>query len=143
MSKHFSRSVLESDTAPVRIVSAPSAPLGRTGRTFDLHPRLYAAMFGGMFAYLGIMWAAFGEKPLAISFVVFAVTFAATLVVPGLWARVDKREGPQQGWADFLRDGFECMTGHLSARETIAQVLIMPAMLLLWGLSVAVIRAFY
>jgi hypothetical protein len=138
MSKHFDRSVLEHDAA---IVPAPAARPDRAGHVFDLHPALHIATFGGFAVYLAVMWAAFGEKDLLISFGIFGVFIAAFFFVPAAWARIDVREGPVAGWSDFMRDGFDCLTGHLTARETMAQVLIMPAMLLFWGVCVALIKA--
>ncbi|MDF7775673.1 hypothetical protein P1X14_10485 [Sphingomonas sp. AOB5] len=113
----------------------------RTGRVFDLHPAIHVAVFGGFFAYLGIMWAAFGNAELAIPFVIFAVFLAGSFITPAMWARVSPNIGPKADWSKFLRDGFDCETGHLTARATMAQVLIMPAMLILWGLAIALIRA--
>jgi hypothetical protein len=141
MSTHITRQAFESDTAPATIVPAPAARPNRTDRVFDLHPALHIATFGGFGVYVAIMWAAFGQKDLLISFAVFAVFIAAFFFVPAAWARIDVRTGPFASWNDFMREGFDCLTGHLTARETIAQVLIMPAMLLLWGVSVAVIKA--
>jgi len=121
-------------------VAAPR--VNRAQRSFDLHPVLHVAVFGGFALYLGVMWAAFGERALIIPFAIFLFFTAAFFIVPAAWARIEDRTGPFATWSDFLREGFECESGHMTARETIAQVLIMPAMLLLWGVSIAIIHAF-
>lgn len=126
--------------------AAPLAPPAdfmpnRTGRVFDLHPAIHVALFGGFFAYLGIMWAAFGEAQLAIPFAIFVVFLAGSVITPAMWARVAPHTGPKAGWSRFMRDGFVCETGRLSAGAAMAQVLVMPAMLILWGLAIALIRA--
>jgi hypothetical protein len=142
MSKHLPRAAFEGETAPASVVPAPPARPNRVDRVFDLHPALHIATFGAFALYLAVMWAAFGEKDLLISFGIFAVFIAGFFFVPAAWTRIDVREGPLASWGDFMREGFDCLTGHLTAKETIAQVMIMPAMLLFWGVCVAAIKAF-
>lgn len=114
----------------------------RTHRSFDLHPALFAATLGGYLAYLGVMGLTFMTSGLVIPFAIFVITIVAAFAVPAMWAWV---EGPKIGrmpdWADFMRDGIDTCSGHLSGRSAAAQVLIMPVMLLSWGLIVAVIHA--
>jgi hypothetical protein len=138
MSRHLSRTALETDAT---IVSAPHARPNRVDRAFDLHPALYGATLAGFGGFLVLMWAAFGEAQLAITFAICIVFIGMYFAIPTVFARVDGRAGPFASWGDFMREGFDCLTGHLTAKETIAQVLIMPAMLLFWGLCVAVIKA--
>lgn len=124
-----------------RVAPPAFAKPNRVGRQFDLHPALHLATFGGFFAYLGIMWLAFGNPELVLPFVIFVAFLAASLIVPAYWERVAHQDGPKQSFAEFLQEGVECATGHVTARQTMVQVLIMPAMLVFWGLSVALIRA--
>ena len=107
---------------------ADAAPLRRNRgeHVFDLHPALHIALFGGFFAYLGIMWAAFGEKGLAIPFAIFAIFLAAAFIVPAWWARVAPGEGRKPGWNEFLGEGIVCETGRLDAGGAMVQVLIAP-----------------
>ena len=123
-------------------VAAPAAPLRRNRgeHVFDLHPALHIGVFAGFFVYLGIMWAAFGEKGLAIPFVIFDVFLAAAFVVPAWWARIAPGEGRKPGWSDFIAEGLPSGSGPVTAGGAIVQVMIMPAMLVLWGLIVAAIR---
>jgi hypothetical protein len=113
----------------------------RAPHVFDLHPALHVATFAGFFAYLGIMWLAFGTDQLIIPFVIFAVFLGGAFIVPAWWARVAPPAGQTGDFDDFLREGVECETGHVTAGAAMVQVLIMPAMLLCWGLSVAIIKA--
>lgn len=123
-------------------VSAAEGPLtNRADHVFDLHPALHVATFASFFAYLGIMWLAFATDELIIPFVIFAVFLAAAFAVPAWWARVAPPPGAVKTWDDFLRDGIETHTGPLGASGAMIQVLIMPAMLICWGLAVAIIRA--
>jgi hypothetical protein len=102
---------------------------------------LHIALFGGFFAYLGIMWAAFGEKGLVIPFAIFAVFLAAAFIVPGWWARVAPGDGRKPGWNEFMAEGVACETGRLGAGGAMVQILIMPVMLIGWGLFLAAVRA--
>lgn len=120
-----------------------AAPIGHNRRAphvFDLPPVLHGAVFGGFAVYLAIMWSAFADPGLAIPFVIFAVFLAASFVVPALWARTVPAVGERERFADFMRDGIMTGSGFLDGNAALAQVLIMPAMLILWGLAVATIR---
>lgn len=133
---HFAVAQPPVDAAPAMIGHNRAAP-----HVFDLHPALHVAVFGGFFVYLAIMWSAFADPGLAIPFAIFAFFIAAFFVVPAAWARIAAPTGPVERWADFMRDGIDTGSGRLDATSAIAQVLIMPAMLILWGLAVAIIRA--
>lgn len=120
------------------------APLrrNRAEHVFDLHPALHIALFGGFFAYLGLMWAAFGEAELGIPFAIFAIFLAGAFIVPAWWARVVPDQGGRvPSWMEFLAEGISCETGRQSAKGVMVQVLIMPAMLILWGAFLVVVRA--
>jgi hypothetical protein len=145
MTRHYSRNALASGNgAPAAdIVGLPGRPVtNRTDRVFGLHPALHIATFAGFAVWLGIMWAAFADPGLIVPFGIFAVFLAMAFAVPALWARVARDEGPKASWEDFLREGFDCATGHLSGREAVVQVMIIPGLLVIWGLCVALIRAF-
>lgn len=113
----------------------------RGARTFDLHPALHAGVFAGFGVYLAIMWATFADPELALPFAIFAITLAAGFVVPAYWARVAGNDAPKASWSEFLREGLACEGGRLSGNAVLAQVLIMPAMLILWGAGIAIIVA--
>ncbi|PKP94209.1 MAG: hypothetical protein CVT77_02990 [Alphaproteobacteria bacterium HGW-Alphaproteobacteria-16] len=128
--------------ADAQVLTAPPVPLAstRADHVFDLHPALHIGVFAGFFAYLGIMWAAFGEKGLIIPFAIFTVFLAAAFIVPGWWARVAPNPGRKTSWMEFMDEGLVSGTGRLSAGGVVVQVMIMPAMLVLWGLIVAAIK---
>lgn len=138
MTVHMTARELAAIAAPVPPAYAKP---NRVARTFDLHPALHIATFAGFFAYLGIMWLAFGNPELVLPFVIFVVFLAGSFAVPAWWARVARQDGPVASWREFLNEGIDCATGHLNARQAMVQVLIMPAMLIGWGLMVAAIRA--
>jgi len=115
---------------------------GEYGRTFDLHPALYAMTFGAYMVYIAIMAAAFADKEMILPVGIFFLFVIAGFGTPALWARIAPApRGERPRWATFMREGFECMTGHVSAKGAMVQVLIMPVLLLVWGISVAIIAA--
>lgn len=114
----------------------------RATRTFDLHPALFAVTVGCYLAYLVVMAVTFMTDELIIPFAIFTITIVAGFLVPTLWARVvGPAVGRLQTWADFMSEGIDTYTGHLSGRSAAVQVLIMPVMLVGWGLIIAIIRA--
>ncbi len=115
---------------------------GEYGLTFDLHPALFALTFGGYMVYIAIMAAAFADKEMVLPVAIFFLFVIAGFGTPALWARVAApAPGERPAWATFMREGFECLTGHVSAKGAMVQVLIMPVLLLFWGVSVAIIAA--
>ncbi|PZU58809.1 MAG: hypothetical protein DI547_08490 [Sphingobium sp.] len=125
------------------IVASPRVALrGEYGRVFDLHPALYGLTVGAYLAYLGVMAVAFMAPDLVIPMAIFVLFVIAGFGTPALWARTaSPPPGRRPDWDSFMRDGFECMTGHLSGRQTAVQVLIMPALILVWGICIAIIAA--
>jgi hypothetical protein len=114
----------------------------RGERTFDLHPGVHAAVIGAYFAFAAILCTAFMGKDLIVPAAIFAIGIAALFVTPGLWARVRPDDGlRKQSWSEFMAEGVECITGHLTAREALAQILVLPAMLVGLGLFFAVLKA--
>lgn len=136
MTKHLPPATAAIHAAP------PPFRAKRARRSFDLHPALFALTLGGYLTFLAIMGVTFMNPEIAIPFTIFVITIVAGFVVPGLWAKV---EGPQPGitqsWSEFLRDGVQTWSGHLAGRDVVAQVLIMPVMLIGWAIVIAVIRA--
>ena len=113
----------------------------RSHHQFDLPPVLHAAVFGGFGVYLAIMWLAFSDRELIIPFAIFFVFLAGFYIVPALWAKVADDGRPKPDWLDFSLLGIDCETGHVSAPSAMVQILIMPAMLIVWGLIIAIIQA--
>jgi len=97
---------------------------------------------GAYFAFLAIMAAAFMNPNLIIPFAIFVVYLMMYFGVPGLWAKVAGRPiGRFQTWAEFRSEGIDIATGHIGSGGAIAQVLILPALIVIWALAVALIAA--
>ena len=72
-------------------------------------------------------------------YVAMAVLFFAT---PAMWMRM-KPEHPQRltSWSRFRRQGIMTAYGHSTAGAATIQVLILPALIFLWGIAVVTIAA--
>jgi hypothetical protein len=62
--------------------------------------------------------------------------------VPAMWVRMKPDHVSQPlSWRDFSRFGINTYTGKMSARDATGQVLILPVLILGWGVAIAVIAA--
>ncbi|HEV2568794.1 hypothetical protein [Sphingomonas sp.] len=114
----------------------------RAERVFDLHPALHVAMFAGFGLFLAILAAGLMSHELSLPMAICFVFLAAAFATPAAWARVaGQQEGRKQSWAEFMEEGVETATGRLGGGEAIVQVLILPALLVLWALAIIAIKA--
>lgn len=138
MSKHLVREDLG---ALAQVVETPKFPT-IVDRSFELPVAIYAMTVGAYLAFLAVMAAAFATGALLIPMAIFVVYIAMAFGVPMMWTRM-RPDAPQHAlrWADFRRNGVMTATGRLGGGEAAAQVLMLPALILAWGLAVAVIAA--
>lgn len=124
------------------IVVAPPAPRACTDRDFNIPTALHAGFFGLFLAYLGVMWIGFGNPNLAIPMAIFMFFTAAFYVVPMLWSTM---KGPNETSAMPLArlwsEGVATHTGLTTGGAAAAQVLVLPVLILLWGVAVVTIAA--
>lgn len=141
MSIHYSEAALKRRATLASTSSAPRLS-NRAERIFDLQPALFVATIGSYFAFLGIMAAAFMNPNLGIPFAIFVAYLVMYFGVPGLWTKVAGRPvGRFQSWAEFRSEGMHILTGPISSGGAIAQVLVLPMLIVGFALSVAVIAA--
>lgn len=128
-----------------RVVAQPQAPAVRhqveSDRNFGLPTALYGATVACYLGFLVIVGSAFANPVLAIPMAVIVLLIAAFFGVPALWTRLRGNTSEPATLGTFERSGIMTNTGHLSAGEASAQVLILPVLLVVWGLAVAVIAA--
>jgi hypothetical protein len=114
----------------------------RGARTFGLHPVLFAATIGAYLAFLAALAVGFMVPALVIPFAVFLIYIAMAFGVPGLWAHVaPKPVGRVPSWSEFRAEGMDLETGHVASGAAIAQVLVLPGLIALFGVAVAIIAA--
>jgi len=128
-----------------RIVDQPEAAPVRhqieTDRNFGLPTALYGATVAGYLGFLLVVGSAFANPVLAIPLAIFVVFIIAGFGVPALWTRLAGNTSAPQTLGEFEAKGIQTHTGRLAAKDASIQVLILPVLLVVWGLAVAVIAA--
>ena len=111
-------------------------------RNFELPAALYVGTVAGYFGFLGLMVLAFGNPALVIPMAIFVIFIAMLFGVAAMWMRM-KPVHPQRltPWSRFRQEGIMTAYGRCSASAATVQVLILPGLILLWGLAVTIIAA--
>ena len=111
-------------------------------RTFGLPTTLFVLTIGAYFAFLGVMTLAFGGSGLVIPMVICVIYLVMVFGVPALWTRIGPDDGEKpMSWGTFRGKGVMTHNGPVDAGAAAAQVLILPAAVLFWGIAIAVIAA--
>ena len=128
--------------AEARILKKTAPFETRVSRSFDLPPVLHAATVGLYLAFLGVMAFAFQDRGLIIPMAIFVIYIVMAFGVPAMWVRMKPEHASQpMSWSDFSRFGINTYTGNMSAKDATGQVLILPVLILGWGVAIAVIAA--
>jgi hypothetical protein len=113
-----------------------------TDRTFGLPTGLYVATVGLYFAFLAVMAVGFQSAQMGLVIAICVVYVAMAFGVPMMWTRMQpNHQSKAQGWLEFCEDGIMTATGLTKAKDASAQVLILPVLILLWGISTVTIAA--
>jgi hypothetical protein len=126
-----------------RIVEQPAAVRHQVeaDRNFGLPTVLYGATVGCYLGFLLIVGSAFANPGLAIPMAIFVAFIVAGFGVPAVWTRLAGNTTAPQTLGEFETRGVMTHTGRLAPRDATIQVLILPVLLVVWGLAVAVIAA--
>jgi ABC-type dipeptide/oligopeptide/nickel transport system permease subunit len=110
-------------------------------RNFGLPTALYGATIACYLGFLVIVGSAFANPVLAIPMAIIVLLIVAAFGVPAIWTRLQGNMSAPETLGEFETRGIMTNTGRLSASEATTQVLILPVLLVAWGLAVAVIAA--
>ncbi len=149
MSEHVKDIVARGDA---RIVEAPDvgARMPRhqveVDRNFELPTSLFVATAGCYLAFLAITGIAFATPTLGIPMAIFALFIVAAFGVPTIWTRLKKNglesnDTSPMTLGQFDSKGIMTNTGRLAPRDAAIQVLILPVLIVLWGLAAVTIAA--
>lgn len=106
-------------------------------RSFGLPPVLHIATFGLYFGFLVVMSVGLGTRELAIPLAICFVFLGMAAAVPAKWVTMKPaNKTPKTSWIDFTQDGIETYTGRMRANDAMAQVLILPVLIFLWGIAI-------
>lgn len=125
------------------IVAAPvAAQRACDDRSFELPTGLYIATIGSYLAFLAVMAVGFQSRDMVLPMVIFVAYIAMLFGTPALWARMKPDNNSRAlTMARFMARGIETHTGHNEGRAAAVQVLILPVLVLVWGVAVVVIAA--
>lgn len=141
MSQHVPASAFRIVATPATVAAIAGHQV-RVVRSFDLPTGLFAATVALYFAFLGVMAATFADKGLAIPMAIFSIYIAMAFGTPAMWVRMKPGHAAKPPtWSRFMSDGVDTLTGRLDGRGAAAQVLMLPVLILGWGLIVAAIVA--
>lgn len=110
-------------------------------RNFGLPSALYGATIACYLGFLVIVGSAFANPVLAIPMAIIVLLIVAAFGVPAIWTRLRDNASEPQTLGEFETRGIMTNTGRLAPRDATIQVLILPVLLVAWGLAVAVIAA--
>ncbi len=138
MSKLISTELLDQKA---RVVDAPTKQTA-VDRTFEIPRALYATTVACYLGFLGITAAAFGNPGLIIPMAIFAFFIVAGFAIPTIWTRLKPdHKSAAKSSGRFASEGIMTHTGRLTARDASIQMLILPVLIVLWGLAVVMIAA--
>ncbi len=137
MAEHISQQDL------ARIATITDAPvLTRVDRSFGLPIGLYVATVAAYMAFIGVMAVTLMNPGLVVPLAICGLIIVAAFGVPTIWARMKPDSDSRALTFDqFRHRGIDTHTGRLTAAEASVQVLILPVLILAWGISCAVIIA--
>ena len=137
MAEHISQQDL------ARIATITDAPAQtKIDRTFGLPIGLYMVTVGAYLAFLVLMATMLLNPGLVIPLAICALSVIAGFGVPTMWARMNpENDSRPLTFGQFQHRGIDILTGHLTATEATVQVLILPVLILAWGIACAVIVA--
>lgn len=128
-----------------RVVDQPNAAQVRhqveADRNFGLPTALYAGTIACYLGFLVIVGSAFANPVLAIPLAIIVLLVVAAFGVPAIWTRLKDNPSQPQTLGEFETRGIMTNTGRLSARDATTQVLVLPVLLVVWGIAIAVIAA--
>lgn len=111
-------------------------------RTFELPAGLYVAMAALFLAAVGVMAVGFAAPMMIVPTGIIVVFIAMFFGVPAMWMRM-KPDHAQHltAWSRFQQDGVMTAFGRSTASGATVQVLILPVLIFLWGITVVTIAA--
>ena len=99
-----------------------------------------SAFCGPISAGILIDWSGAGSS-FGAAFLASTLLIVAAFGVPAIWTRLRDNVSEPETLGEFETRGIMTNTGRLTARDATTQVLILPVLLVCWGLAVAVIAA--
>lgn len=106
----------------------------------DLPPKLEALVAGGLVAFIALLVVAFMGHGMALPGLFILLIVAILGALPMIWGRIMPTERrPHDHMWQFMKGGVRVHTGRLSAQAALAQLLVLPALILVLAAAFVVI----
>jgi hypothetical protein len=124
-------------------VVAPPSARACTDQCFELPSGIYVAMASMFTGFVAVLATAFRGGHMAVVYGAIFAFIAAFFAIPAAFANVGPKDARARAlsWFEFSDRGMMTATGHSSAREAITLVLLLPFLILCFGIAVSVIAA--
>ena len=137
MSQHVTQAEL---TAVARVADVPAQT--RVNRTFELPAGLYGITVACYLGFLALMSVLFMNAELVLPMAAFVISIVGGFGLGYKWVAMKPgNDNPTLTLGQFSNRGIQTLSGRLTAAEASAQVLILPVLILTWGVAIAVIYA--
>ncbi len=134
------------------VASQVQAAVAPVDRNFELPRGLYVTTVICYLAFLATTALAFSSPGLIIPMAILAVLMVVGFGLPTIWTKLSPdatapdssapvSSTKSKSWARFQREGINSLTGHNTAGAATVQVLILPVLIVVWGLAVVTIAA--
>lgn len=138
MSQHVSPADL---AARAQLAAAPAQT--RVNRSFELPAGLYGLTVACYLGFLVLMSALFMNGELALPMAAFVISIVGGFGLGWKWVAMKPgNDSETLTMGQFASRGIQTLSGRLTAAEATVQVLILPVLILAWGVAIAVIYAF-
>ena len=124
------------------VVGAP-AERACTEQSFELPTGIYAAMISMFAGFVAVLGLSFRGGHMAVVVGIIFVFIAAFFTIPAMFAGVARGTSATKAlsWAAFRQRGISTATGHSTAGEATVLVLLLPFLILCFGIAVVSIAA--
>ena len=138
MSKHFTREIV----ADQAIIHAAPRHQVVVDRSFEMPKALYGATVALYLGFLAVLGLGLQSPGLVIPMAIFAIFIVAGFGLPAVWTRIAPQSGQRPlDLSQLMRRGIATHTGHLAGRDAVVQMMILPVLIMVWGLSIVAIVA--
>jgi hypothetical protein len=137
----MSKSLPRVQIAEQAVIHDDLTPRTVVDRSFELPRGFYLATVGLYLGFLAVMAIGLATPGLIIPMAIFAFSIVAGFSIPVIWTRFapESTQKAPKTWGALVRDGIVTATGRVAARDAAVQVLILPVLVFLWGVTAVII----
>ncbi|GAB5347852.1 hypothetical protein [Alteriqipengyuania sp. 357] len=109
-------------------------------RTFEMPTALYATTVALYLGFIAVLGFGLSTPGLALPMAIFAFFIVALFAAPALWLKAAPvRTSKPKTIGQLMQGGIATHTGLLKGRDAVVQMMILPVLIVAWGMTVLVI----